>query len=123
MFWTNVEASFHRVDLHLGLSGPISYEYSCLTHDFRNISPLIYCLAGNIVVLYSPPPIFPSPRGTYCESPLLDLPMVRGCSILNLILLTRIQLTHVQLTQVSVSPLSTFLEASRKRENIPEIVH
>ncbi len=64
-------------------------------------------------LLYSP-----SRRGTYCESTLLDSSMVRGCSILNPILLT-----HVELTQVGSSPLSTILEESRTQENIPEIVH
>ncbi len=93
-----------------------------VTHEFRNIYPLIYCLAGSILALYFPHCYIPPSRGTYCESSLLGYPMVRKhSSILNPILLTRIQLTHVQLTQVSISPLSTILEASRNRENIPEI--
>ncbi len=55
------------------------------THDFRTISPLVFRLAGNILALYFPHNYIlpPPPRGTYCESILLDSSVVRGLSILN----------------------------------------
>ncbi len=51
-----------------------------LTHDFRNISPLTYCLAGNILALYFPHYFIPA-QGL--DLPCMDTPKLVSSTLSN----------------------------------------